>query len=114
MQIVVFDIVDRSVGSSSLLRRRIDQGDFAPVRDPFWRDVIPVLASIARAPNQSVIGSGPDNALLHGRFGHCVNEVVILGAGLLFGHGAAGRTLLGLVVAAQVRADYCPTLSAVR
>ena len=103
--------VDGCIRGSGIKRRRLDQADQAPLRNSLWRHVRPVLAAIAGDVNQAIVGSRPEQILLHRRFCDREDRVVIFDRRVVLGQRSARRNLLALVVARQVRADRCPTLA---
>ena len=60
--------------------------------------------------DKPVIRSGPDCALLDGRFRHGEDGAVVFDAGVVLGNRATRRPLLRFVVAGQIGADHRPAL----
>ena len=86
----------RNISSAGIERRRFDRIDLNPFRHHVFRrrDVVPVLAAVARHLHQTIIGAGPDRSRLHRRFHHRKDRVVVLNAGVVFGDRPARRALL--------------------
>ena len=63
VQLVAFD---GEISGACFTPRNLDHAHRAPVRHGLGGDVLPMLATIARELNQSVIGSCPNQSLLYG------------------------------------------------
>src|SRR6185437_13403109 len=102
------------VGGAGVKRRRRDVADLGPLLGGLELgrgDVGPVGAAVGGEMHEAVVAAGPNQALLLGRFGDGKDDVVVLGAGVVLGDGAAGGLLLALVVAGEVGADDGPVIA---
>jgi hypothetical protein len=63
-----------------------------------------VDAAIVRDVNQAIVGAGPDQTFPERRFGDGEDRIVVFDAAVVLGDLAAGRTLLGAIVAGEVGA----------
>src|SRR5262245_37737864 len=99
------------VEAALLGRVRLNAVDLRPLGQVRRRDVLPGLAGVAGDVDQAVVGAAPEDALLVRRLQGAEDRAVNLDAGVVLGDRAAGRALLGLVVARQVGADRLPTLA---
>src|ERR1022692_1810996 len=111
-------VVELVFGSGEVSRagvewRGLDGVDLHPFRHVFWRDVLPVLAAVLGDVHQAVIGAGPDQPRLHGRFRHGENYVVVFDTGVVLGDWSAGWPLLGFIVAREIARDHFPASAAV-
>ena len=105
--------VDGGKSAGRIMWRGIDETDHAPSRHVLRRNIRPVLSIIAGQMDQSVVASGPEQALLPRRLGECEHGVIVFDTGDVEGNRAARGLLLGFVVASQVRADGFPGASLV-
>jgi hypothetical protein len=93
----------RDVDRLRVVRRQLDAADVGELGHAPGRDVHPLLAVIARDVHQSVVGRGPDLALLVRRFDDAGAGRMDLGAGALARDVAAGMLLAGAIVQAEIR-----------
>src|SRR6267378_1728037 len=90
--------VDRGVCHTSGVRRSVDQIYPAPFRHTLRRHVRPILSTITRDMDQTVVTSHPDKILLDGRFGNREDRVVIFGSGVVLRHRTSRGSLLALII----------------
>jgi hypothetical protein len=113
MQVVEAEAVDGSVGGCLIEMRGVQLGDFAPRSELGRRDVLPVLAAIARDLDQAIVGSGPDQVGVFGRWRDGIDHAAMLAFGGIVGdERAEGRGNSGIFTS-QVGADDLPTVAAV-
>src|ERR1700722_441297 len=108
VEVIELVAIDGHVGSTRGVRRSFDDADEAPLAEFFGGDIGPVLSAIARYLQEPVVGAGPNQAFLDGRFGESEDDVVILDAGVVLRGRAARGLLLGFFVARQVAPNRSP------
>ena len=105
--------VDGDVGGATAEMRRFDLRDHAPCRKTghVLRDVVPLLAAVARVPDLAVVGAGPDQPFLHfgcrDREDHFRRELTQVVA-----DDAARRDDAGGILRREIGADDAPALAA--
>ena len=113
LHVVHTDAVHRCIDRVHIRMAGFHQGDLAPGGDGRWRDVGPVLSTIARDMDEAVIRAAPDGVAVNERGRHGIDHASA-GHGLhfLLGIYAYGcGYLVGLP--GEVRADHGPAVAAV-
>ena len=111
LQIVQLVRIDCGIRRARIVRRSINQAHQAPFRNSLWRHIRPVLAAIARNVDQAIIGSRPQQVLLHWRLRDREHRVVILDRSIVLGQRSAGGHLFALIVTRQIGTDHRPALA---
>src|SRR5208337_639234 len=86
-------------------------GDLAPGSEIFGSDVGPVLAAVARDPDQTVVGAGPQRRDGFERWRKRVNDSALFFR--VFGNESANTRRRARVFSRQILADRLPGTSAV-
>src|SRR4026208_1990323 len=111
-EIVEFMPVHGYIRSVSVVRRRIDEADCAPLGH-LWRDLRPMLSVIGCYMNKSIIGAGPERSFFYRRLRQREHGVVIFNRSDVVSQRTAAWLLFGFVVARQIAADLGPALSVI-
>ena len=115
-RIAIVDLVPvyREVCRAGVVTRRFDVRHRAPLRElvNIGRDIGPRLAAIARELHIAVIGAGPDQARLFGRFGDGKHHAGIFHADIV-AREAARESLPRFVIARQIGTDDLPGVALV-
>ncbi len=104
----------RHVGRARVVGRGFNHAYRAPLRHGLGRNVRPVFAAVGGHVNQAVVRAGPDQVFLRRRLHHGEDGAIHLHAGVVLGDGTAGRLLLALFIAREIRADGLPVHAFVR
>src|ERR1700675_958779 len=92
--------------------RGLDLADFAPRRKRGRGHLLPCLTVVAGHPDQSVVGAGPDEAVLQCRRARGINDAALLRGFRRMQIADTGRR--ARVFPGEIRTDYAPGLPGVR
>jgi len=109
-EIVQLVIGGRHVRRARIVRRGVNRVDADPLRHTRRRNVVPLLAPVARYLHLAIVRPRPDHALAGGRFHDGEDRAVVLHAGVVLRDRSARSAHLGFVVARQVGTDDLPIL----
>ena len=113
-QIVEPKSVNRDEGGLVVEARRVDLRDLAPRRQRRRRDILPMcLPTVARDPDQPVVGSRPDRSFAHVRRRERVDDAAMPALLRIVAFKRAEDRRHAGMRARQVGADRAPALAAV-
>ena len=87
-EVILLVAFDGDIRCTGIVGRSLDHAHRAPIWHGFGRDIFPMLAAIAGEMNQTVVGPGPNQVLMHRRFHHRKNRVVNFDTGVVLGDRA--------------------------
>src|ERR1700685_42622 len=111
MLVVDAEAAHGRVGGIVIEMRGIDLRDLAPRREFLWSDVVPLVAAVARPPDQAIVCAGPECVDVFERRRERVNYTTLLFR--IFRNEIAYAGWNSGILAREIIADGLPGISAV-